>query len=491
MKVFRAVTAALVLSAVSLTSLASSRHKVDVRNSAVITINSSDVSHVHQGWGVSLCWWAHMTGMWSQENVDTIVDWLVSPQGLNYNVFRYNIGGGDDPLNRNCYPHHMADPKNKGKGIRAEIPGFKASEDAPYDFQADSSQIRILQEILKRRPDAIVEAFSNSAPWWMTVSGCCGGNEDPLKDNVAPERYSDFADYLVDVCSYFRDSLGVVFHSLEPFNEPLTKYWYKAGTQEGCHFDALSQAAFLKVLAPRMAARNPETIISASDETNTKDSNTAFDAYRDAGVLDLIGQWNTHTYAATNAERIALREKASAAGLRLWQSESGSGGKGIEGNLKLLQRLIDDEKYLKPDVWCDWQYIEERGDQWSTVTGSFSAQNYRRNKNFSVRSHATRFIPAGSKFLSVEDASTLAALTPEGRLVIVHINNSVEQVTRTFALCSDPAKSARNAAKGFSGKVTSYLTTAHCDLQESALKANREGRVCVTLPAHSVVTLVY
>ena len=68
-----------------------------------------------EGWGVSLCWWAGQCGKWSDEKIDEIVTWLVSPEGLNYNIFRYNIGGGDDPQNRHCEPHHMG----RGKGLRA------------------------------------------------------------------------------------------------------------------------------------------------------------------------------------------------------------------------------------------------------------------------------------------------------------------------------------------------------------------------------------
>ncbi len=83
-----------------------------------------------EGWGVSLCWWANMCGRWSEDKIDELVDWLVSPQGLNYRIFRYNIGGGDDPLNRNCTPHHMG----KGKGLRAEMEGFKDRTDGPYIY---------------------------------------------------------------------------------------------------------------------------------------------------------------------------------------------------------------------------------------------------------------------------------------------------------------------------------------------------------------------
>ena len=145
-----------------------------------IQIDVNKKAQQTEGRGVSLCWWAHMCGTWSDDKIDTLVDWLVSPEGLNYNIFRYNIGGGDDPQNRNCEFHHMG----KGKGIRAEMPGFKRYADSPYDWEADSAQIKILLKIREKRPDAIFEAFSNSAPWFMTKSGCVAG----YKENRSSEQ---------------------------------------------------------------------------------------------------------------------------------------------------------------------------------------------------------------------------------------------------------------------------------------------------------------
>ena len=75
-------------------------------------VNPQSVRQHFDGWGVSLCWWAGQCGKWTDDKIDEIVAWLVSPEGLNYSHFRYNIGGGDDPLNRHCTPHHM------GQGTR-------------------------------------------------------------------------------------------------------------------------------------------------------------------------------------------------------------------------------------------------------------------------------------------------------------------------------------------------------------------------------------
>ncbi len=176
-----------------------------------------------RGWGVSLCWWANMCGRWSDEKIDEIVDWLVSPEGLNFSYFRYNIGGGDDPLNRYCTPHHMG--MGQGKGLRAEMEGFKDSTGGAYVWERDAAQRKILLKIREKRPDAVFEAFSNSCPYYMTYSGCCSGNADPGKDNLKPEYYEEFAHYLVDVCKHYKEEYGIEFRTLEPFNESMTSYW--------------------------------------------------------------------------------------------------------------------------------------------------------------------------------------------------------------------------------------------------------------------------
>jgi O-glycosyl hydrolase len=333
----------------------------------------------------------------------------------------------------------------RGKGIRAEMPGFKHyPTDTAYDWQADSAQIKIMLKIRERRPDAIFEAFSNSAPWYMTVSGCVGGHKDKNKDNLRPDCYEAFADYLIDVCKHFKDAYGLEFRTLEPFNEPLTDYWYQNGSQEGCHFDTSSQIAFIKVLYPKLKASGLSTVISASDETCLPHSLTALKAYTEAGIMPMVGQWNTHTYYGSNEEKTALRDSILSLNsnhstltpnLILWQSETGDGGRGIKGNLKMLQRLFDDMRYLQPAAWLDWQYYGEHDTQWCLVTGDFKSQTMYRHDNYYVRQHVTKYIKKGYTILNVDDRQTLAAISPDGKeTVIVALNNSRDTVTITYNL---------------------------------------------------------
>lgn len=432
-----------------------------------------------EGWGVSLCWWANMCGKWNDEKIDEIIDWLVSPEGLNYKIFRYNIGGGDDPLNRNCTPHHMA----KGKGIRAEMEGFKDSLNAPYNWSRDAAQRKIMLKIKEKRPDAIFEAFSNSAPYYMTYSGCCAGNVIATDDNLKPEYYEAFAHYLVDVCQFYKDSFGITFKTLDPFNEPVTNYWRANGGQEGCHFSTNAQINFLKVLYPTLTASGLKTIISASDETSTSQSITDFEAYiKDGKVLDFVGQWNTHTYSATNEDRSKLRELATTHNKTLWMSEVGAGGRGLKGNLNMAQKLIDDIRYMQPEAWIDWQYIEENTDQWCLVKGDYKAQTYKKVKNYYVRYQFSHYITVGSRFITVPNKQVLAAISPtRNSLTIVLLNNSPENVTHNIDL-SLFKKSGKTIIATRTSETENNLSISDYKMDD--------GNLLVELPGYSITSFV-
>ncbi len=442
-------------------------------------INPEAKRQKFDGWGVSLCWWANMCGKWSDDKIDEIIDWLVSPEGLNFRIFRYNIGGGDDPENKNCTPHHMG----KGKGLRAEMEGFKDSSDGPYIWTRDEAQRKILLKIKEKRPDAIFEAFSNSAPWYMTYSGCCSGNTDSSKDNLKPEFYEEFAHYLVDVCKHYKDEYGIEFKTLDPFNEPMTSYWGCGGGQEGCHFDVKSQIAFIKVLSPILKESGLNTVISAADETAVDQSVKDFIEYRKAGVLDLIGQFNTHTYSADDKSRTKLSSLCREENMPVWMSEVGAPGSGISGNLGMAQKAINDIRHIMPSAWIDWQYIEENNDQWCLVKAfSFAQGKYKKVKNYSVRSQLSRYIKEGSTILTSLNSRTLAALSPDGKsVVLVAVNTG-----------SIPACHIADLTmfKSVGNEISATYTDKQHDVETFDNYTITDGILSFELPKESIATFV-
>lgn len=389
-----------------------------------ISIDPTQRYQTIEGWGSSLCWWAAQVGTWNETKVDSIVDLITSPDKLNMNIFRYNIGGGDDPSHADG---HMV----KGKGKRAEMEGFKSSINAPYNWSADQGQRIIMLKIKEKRPDAIFEAFSNSPPYWMTFSGCSAGNADPMKDNLKPEYYAAFCDYLIDVCKHYKEQYGLEFKTLEPFNESTSRYWNYLGSQEGCHFTPETQMKIIRMIAPKLKASGLKTILSASDETSVAAFIQVFKEYQLAGdIMDKLGQFNTHTYSGNNKERQEANELVKSANKPFWQSETGPSGKhktSFESNLGLAQKLFNDMRYMKPQAWLDWQLMEETNDVWCLMRCNFKTQEYKIVQNLYVREQITRFFKKGYTLLETGNDQVLGAINPGKTELVIAILNTTDQ----------------------------------------------------------------
>jgi hypothetical protein len=65
------------------------------------------------------------------------------------------------------------------------------------------------------------------------------------QDNLRPEMYENFVNYLATVAKHFRDAEGVRFESLEAFNEPDIG-WTARGRQEGNSASVPSQNALIQ-----------------------------------------------------------------------------------------------------------------------------------------------------------------------------------------------------------------------------------------------------
>lgn len=432
-----------------------------------------------EGWGVSLCWWANMCGKWGNELADQITDWLVGEDGLGYNIFRFNIPGGDDPANRNCKIHHMA----YGKGLRAEMQGYKSSPTASYNWGADAGQRNILLKIKERNPDAVFEAFCNTPPYFMTYSGCASGAKRAVDDNLRTSCYVDYARYLIDVCQHYRSSFGIEFKTLEPFNEPETDYWRAGGGQEGCHFELSTMINFTKVIAPMLRKSGLKTVLAMTDETSVEQSVRDYEAFRlDTAAFNAIGQWNVHTYEVDETSRMSLQNMAKADKMPLWVSETGLSGDGLKGNLQLTQRLFDDMRLLQPQAWCDWQAVEEDNDQWCTVTANFQTGEAVRNKNYYVRQQVTHFIRPGYRFIYTPSAQTLAAVSPtRSQLVVVNIN--LGEDTQRFSL--DFSEYAH-----IKGNVKAFITDENRNCAATKCPVPKRKTIEYSLPPCSIQTLV-
>jgi hypothetical protein len=124
-------------------------------NVTVIDARNVLVRHF-DGWGTSLCWWAHIVGGFT--NRDEYAD--LAFKELGWNIVRYNIGGGENPAHSNTME------------LRARIPGFQP-EPGTWDWNADANQRWMLRAAVARGANHVV-AFANSPPRALEISGSSG-----------------------------------------------------------------------------------------------------------------------------------------------------------------------------------------------------------------------------------------------------------------------------------------------------------------------------
>jgi O-glycosyl hydrolase len=390
---------------------------------------------------------------------------------LGFNVARYNIGGGDDPSHK----HMRAD---------AQMDGFQDAANAAFNWTRDASQRRMLQEAKKRGAN-IFEAFSNSPPYWMTVSGCASGATVAHQDNLRPEMYQNFVNYLATVVKHFRDAEGVAFESVEAFNEPDIG-WTARGRQEGNSASFASRNALIPMLEARLKHDGLETIVSGVDMNNVSDALDGV-AKLNPAAFAALGRMNTHDYHSGTADPAKMRESKSIAQKAhkpVWMSEVGccfktqGDGTDMWGALFLADTMRMDLRDLGAENWVLWQ------PDWSVIAFDPNGGAAQLKKQFYAIAQYSRFIRPGFQIISAGGAyNTLAAYSHSSkRLVLVTTNwDAVSKNDLDLG-----------AFGGIPASITVYRTTAdeNVNFKEGSTKLSSKKHIIDELPVRSITTYV-
>lgn len=489
-----------VAAAVAATGLTAPRATATEVQAAALTVrlDPSYQQPSFQGWGTALAWFANVTGGWPDDRRNRLADDLYGAGGLGFTIARYNIGGGDSP---DTAPYMRAGAAVPGYWNRPgpESPGWWDPADPDHwNADADANQ-RWWLTAAKARGAQTFEAFSNSAPYFMTNSGLVSGAVDGSQDNLRADQFDRFAAYLSGALQRAQDSTGVKFDSVSPVNEPNTGYWHAGGGQEGSHWDPASQARMISTLRADLAAKGVSTPIAAMDETNPGLFRSNWETYA-PGVRDAVGRLNTHTYG-TNG-RTGVRDIAKGEATPLWMSEVDVGGSvpqsftDMSPALDLAGRINDDIRELEPRAWVLWQAVEDyenmtpahENSNWGLIQTDFTpadaaTEPLRKNKKYWAMANYSRFVRPGARVINTDDAHTLAALRPGGQgAVVVHTNTTGADQDITLDL------------NGFrsvgSAPVERYTTDATKNLQRESDVATAGRSLRVTVGAGSVTTFV-
>ncbi|MEO6097249.1 MAG: glycoside hydrolase [Fibrobacteria bacterium] len=436
-----------------------------------VQVNPEEAHQTFEGWGTSLCWWAHDLGAWRDEGLDALTTLVAdTARGLGMTIFRYNIGGGEQP----GHNHLRAD---------ADVPGWKPTEAGAYDWNADAGQRRTMAFLRRKTRDPIWEAFSNSPPWWMTKSGCASGNTDG-SNNLKEDYYDEFAEYLVTVAKHLQETDSVVFRTLTPFNEPNSDWWKENNVQEGCMFARATQPRMIREVGGKLKEQGLTlTSISAADANSINEMVGNANSY-DSLTLSYISQFNTHSYSGTDADRRNLAGIAKSKRKKLWQSEAGPlnwpGGNQFDVAIWSASLILRDLREMRAEAWVDWQIAG--GGIWGVIDAARSSQTARMNKKGFAYAQFSRFIRPGSTLIASDHPTTLAALVPaSGSLVLVAVNASTSDSSYAFDL---------GRFSYLPPTAQAYRTSINQDLAALPDIPLRNKLLTLDVPSRSITTLV-
>ena len=400
-----------------------------------------------------------------------------------------------------------------------------------YDWDADKNQMNVLKAAAKASgQDFIAEAFSNSPPYFMTVSGCSSGNTDSSKDNLRTDSVNAFAAYMADVIEHW-DNEGVInFQSVDPMNEPYTNYWgANSNKQEGCHFDqGESQSRILVALNKELKNKGINMIISGTDETSIDTQISSYNNLSDE-AKNVISRIDTHTYSGSNRE--GLKETAQNAGKNLWMSEvdgaytAGTNAGEMTAALGLAQRMMTDVNGLESSAWILWNAIDMHADSsetgqawvnkgsnndylsmdaleskwkskssngyWGLAAADHDNEEIALSMKYYAYGQFSRYIRPGYTIIGTSKGTTLAAYDPdENKAVVVAMNTSDADKTWKFDLSGFNTMGDKVTAIRTSGSLDSGEHWADVSSQDDIVTDTENRNFTATLKANSITTYI-
>lgn len=493
-----------------------------------------------KGWGTSLCWWGNIIGSWGDEDFngngrpdrEEIAELAFSPEYLNLNIVRYNVGGGDQEntsIKRReglvpGWTEDMTGTKDGTGNYNEEAFLAKDTEN-----MADDGQLWMLEQANAYREaegDIINEVFSNSPPYYMTESGSSTGgwNAEP---NLKEDYYDDFAVYMARAAKWIDNDLnkkyGTGVDYVEPMNEPDTSYWgYGSTKQEGCVFKpGEQQSGMLTEMRNALNAEGLDDVqITATDETSLWNAINSFNQLTTAVKEDMT-TISAHTYSGSDSERKELSALAKSYDKDLWMSEITRGGgshdddshesMGDVNTQSQSEGIMADLKYMQSSAWIAWLVADseyeclQTNSSWGLlhavfesdgpvadyhtklVDGSGNAYNWipeegywAVTKQFYTMMQYSKYLKAGYTMIDIDDDNMCAAIAPDGSELVIVAQNFGSDRTTTVDLGK------------FSGaaKAEVYRTsdTKSCELV--ATQNVTDKVLDVTLPSYSVTTFV-
>jgi len=194
-----------------------------------------------------------------------------------------------------------------------------------------------------------------------------------------------------------------------------------------------------------------------------------------------LGQVNTHSYS-DGSYRKQLYNRAFGMNKRLWQSETGPLSKSGDEHIALWMAnvIIQDLRDMKAEAWVDWQ-IADPAENWRSIKADHKKQSFSYMPRYYMHAAFSRYIRPGSRIIDSDNGNTVAALRPDGALVIVVRNSGSSDVKYNFDL-------TKFDKIGASAKVVRFELPGSLTPQSDIAVANKS--LSMTAKSNTVTTMV-
>jgi O-glycosyl hydrolase len=477
----------------------------------IITVNINDKKQVIRNFGASDAWTCQYIGNWPDSKRTQVAKWLFSkevdengkPLGIGLSLWRFNIGAGS------AEQTNISDPWRRAEGF--------LQTDGSYNWEKQSGQQWFLRAAREHGVEHLL-AFTNSPPVQMTKNAKAFSSVGD-EANIAPDKYSDFAKFLVTVLGHFK-SEGIEFNYVSPFNEP--QWDWTGNGQEGTPYTNSEMFAITKLLDSALKVSTVNTKIQMAEAGKLNylyekaDKNTRgaqISEFFNSASATYLGNFTRvdkvisgHSYFTANpvetlvSVRTQLNNELPKASvpIEFWQSEYcllgdeevNPNGKdlGITPALYAARVIHHDLTVANASAWHWWLALSvyDYKDGLVYAEKNTTDGNVQDSKTLWALGNFARFIRPGAQRVTV-NSDEININNPRGLMVSSYLNTDNKLVVVAINYSNAESKVKLDLGDHSADTFKGYITSA---VQEDNLKPITIDVNNFALPAKSIVTLV-
>jgi glucosylceramidase len=297
--------------------------------------------------------------------------------------------------------------------------------------------IPILNQIKTLNPNIKIVASPWSAPTWMK------SNQSSVGGELQPIYYQTYANYFVKYIQAMQAN-NIAIDAITIQNEPENPY-----NNPSMLMTAPQQGLFIKnFLGPAFAANNIQTKIILFDH-NLDNPNYPISILNDAATKQYVDGSAFHLYAG-QIENMSLVHNAhpdkNVYFTEQWVQAPGNFASDIKWHFREL--MIGAPRNWSKTV-LQWNLAADPNSDPHTPGGcteclgaiTIDGSSFTRNPAYYIIAHSSKFVPPGS--VRIESNSTaelpnVAYKTPEGKIVVVVLNNTESQKSFNINVAVEP-----------------------------------------------------